>query len=71
MDALEQSAALIRRGAELRDQSMRLCAAAAQKVEDCRQLIAAAAAARRRETNGGRAPLKLVPATSNPAILCR
>ena len=25
----------------------------------------------RRETNGGRAPLKLVPATSNPAILCR
>ena len=45
MDALEQSAVLIRRGAELRDQSMRVCAAAAQKVENCRQLIAAVAAA--------------------------
>jgi len=46
MDALGQSAALIRRGAELRGRSMRVRAAAAETVENCRRLIDAAAAAR-------------------------
>jgi hypothetical protein len=45
MDALVRSAALIRRGAELRGRSMRIGAAAAETVENCRRLIAAAAAA--------------------------
>ena len=45
MDALGQSAALIRRGAELRDRSMRVRAAAMETVENCRRLMAAAAAA--------------------------
>jgi hypothetical protein len=45
VDALDQSAALIQRGAELRDKSMRIRAAAAETVENCRRLIAAAAAA--------------------------
>jgi hypothetical protein len=44
MDALGQSAPLIRRGAELRGQSMRIRAAAAETVENCGHLIAAAAA---------------------------
>jgi len=46
MDALGQSAALIRRGAELRGRSIRVRAAAAETVENCRRLIDAAAAAR-------------------------
>jgi len=45
MDALAQSAALIQRGAELRDRSMQVRAAAAEAVENCRRLIAAAVAA--------------------------
>ena len=45
MDAMDQSAALIRRGAELRDRSMRVRAAAMETVESCRRLMEAAAAA--------------------------
>ena len=45
MDAMDQSAALIRRGTELRDRSMRVRAAAAETVERCRRLMDAAAAA--------------------------
>jgi len=45
MDAMDQSAALIRRGAELRDRSMRVRAAAIETVEDCRRLMEAATVA--------------------------
>ena len=61
MDAMDQSAALIRRGAELRDRSMRVRAAAMETVESCRRLMEAAAAqeavrrARGREGAGRRA----------------
>ena len=45
MDALTQSDELIQRGYELRARSMRMCAAADEKIEKSRQLIAAAAKA--------------------------
>jgi hypothetical protein len=71
MDAPDQSAALIRRGAELRGRSMRIRAAAAEMVENCRRQIAAAVAAQEalmrahggeRAGRGGRAPADELPA---------
>ena len=58
MDALDQSAALIRRGAELRDRSMRVRAAAMETVESCRRLMEAAAAAQEAviRAHGGEGP---------------
>ena len=76
MDALDQSAALIRRSAELRDQSMRLRAAAAEQVENCRWLIAAAAAAQAAGSGpGAEEGLQRMscPRAGNPAgpVVCR
>jgi hypothetical protein len=70
MDVLDQSAVLMRRGAELRGRSMRIRAAAAETVENCRQLIAAAARAQaagmrahgaERAGQRGRAPADELP----------
>ncbi len=46
MDALDSSDQLIRRGNELRARSVRMCAAADEKLDKSRRLIAAAAKAR-------------------------
>ena len=45
MDALDTSDELIRRGNELRARSVRMCAAADEKMDKSRRLIAAAAKA--------------------------
>lgn len=71
MDALDQSDELLQRGAELRAQSARACAAADEKMDRSRRLIVAAAKANRAvmRAHGWEPGVRGGPSTRNGSLL--